>query len=63
MVEGFLREIQTTWEASPMHDNRLRSRLNAQLTMFSLQLTEGLNRPLQDFVSQTLFGVQASQDV
>ena len=46
-----------------MHDNRLRSRLKAQLTKFSLQLTEGLSRPLQKFVSQMLFGVQASQDV
>src|SRR5208337_3804355 len=63
VVEGFLREIQTTWEASPMHDNRLRSRLKAQLTKFSSQLTEGLSRPLQKFVSQMLFGVQASQDV
>jgi hypothetical protein len=63
VVEGFLREIQTTWEASPRHDNRLRSRLKAQLTKFSLQLTEGLSRPLQKFVSQMLFGMQASQDV
>jgi hypothetical protein len=46
-----------------MHDNRLRSRLKAQLTKFSLQPTEGLSRPLQKFVSQMLFGVQASQDV
>jgi hypothetical protein len=46
-----------------MHDNRLRSRLKAQLTKFSCQLTEGLSRPLQKFVSQMLFGVQASQDV
>jgi len=46
-----------------MHDNRLRSRLKAQLTKFSSQLTEGLSRPLQKFVSQMLFGVQASQDV
>ena len=46
-----------------MHDNRLRSRLKAQLTKFSLQLPEGLSRPLQKFVSQMLFGVRASQDV
>lgn len=46
-----------------MHDNRLRSRLKAQLTKFSVQLSEGLPRPLQRFVSQMLFGVQASQDV
>ena len=63
MVEGFLREIPTTQEASPVHDNRLRSRLKAQLTKFSVQLSEGLPRPLQRFVSPMLFGVQASQDV
>src|SRR3974377_1256416 len=63
MVEGFLREIPTPQEASPVHDNRLRSRLKAQRTKFSVQLSEGLPRPLQRFVSQMLFGVQASQDV
>ena len=46
-----------------MLDNRLQSRLKAQLTKFSVQLSEGLPRPLQKFVSQMLFGVQASQDV
>lgn len=46
-----------------MHDSRLRSRLKAQLTKFSLQLSAGLSRPRQKFVSQMLFGVQASQDV
>jgi hypothetical protein len=46
-----------------VHDNRVGSRLKAQLTKFSLQLGEGLSRPLQKFVRQMLFGVQASQDV
>ncbi len=46
-----------------MQDSKLRSRLKAQLTKFSLQLSEGLSRPLQKFVTQMLFGVQASQDV
>ena len=55
MVEGFLRELQTTQEASPVHDNRIRSRLKAHLTKFSLQLSDGLPRPLQRFVSQMLF--------
>ena len=63
VVEGFLREIQTTLEASPLQDNRLRSRLKAQRTKFSVQLSEGLPRPLQKFVSQMLLGVQASQEV
>jgi hypothetical protein len=46
-----------------VHDSRVRSRLKAQLTKFSLQLTAGLSRPLQKFVCQMLFGIQASQDV
>jgi hypothetical protein len=46
-----------------MHDSKLRSRLKAQLTKFSSELCEGLSRPLQKFVGQMLFGLQASQDV
>jgi hypothetical protein len=41
-----------------MHDNRLRSRLEAQFTKFSLPLTEGLSRSLQEFVRRKLFGVR-----
>jgi hypothetical protein len=33
------------------------------LTKFSLELCAGLSRPQQKFVSQMLFGIQASQDV
>lgn len=46
-----------------MHDSKLRSRLKAQLTKFSCELCEGLSRPLEKFVGQMLFGIQASQDV
>ena len=46
-----------------MQDSKLRSRLKAQLTKFSSELCEGLNRPLEKFVGQMLFGIQASQDV
>lgn len=46
-----------------MHDSKLRSRLKAQLTKFSSELCQGLSRPLEKFVSQMLFGIQASQDV
>ena len=46
-----------------MQDSKLRSRLKAQLTKFSSELCEGLSRPLQKFVGQMLFGIQASQDV
>ena len=46
-----------------MQASTLGSRLKAQLTKFSLELSEGLPRPLRKFVGQMLYGVQASQDV
>ena len=46
-----------------MEDSKVRSRLKAQLTKFTLELTERLSRPLQKFVGQMLYGIQASQDV
>ena len=46
-----------------MQDSKLRSRLKAQLTKFSSELCQGLSRPLEKFVGQMLFGIQASQDV
>jgi Transposase DDE domain len=46
-----------------VHDTRIRSRLKAQLTKFSAELCGGLSKPLAKFVSQMLFGIQASQDV
>jgi hypothetical protein len=46
-----------------VQDSKLRSRLKAQLTKFSSELCVGLSRPLEKFVSQMLFGIQASQDV
>lgn len=46
-----------------MQDSKLRSRLKAQLTKFSSELCEGLSWPLEKFVGQMLFGIQASQDV
>jgi hypothetical protein len=46
-----------------MEDSKVRSRLKAQLTKFSQQLCGGLSRPLAKFVTQMLFGIQASQDV
>jgi hypothetical protein len=62
VVEGFLREIQTTTEASP-GARKIRSRLKAQLTKFSSELCERLTKPLAGFVSEMLFGIQSSQDV
>jgi len=46
-----------------VQDSKLRSRLKAQLTKFSTELCEGLSRPLEKFVGQMLFGIQAGQDV
>jgi hypothetical protein len=44
-----------------MQDSKLGSRLKAQLTKYSSELWEGLSRPLEKFVGQMLFGIQASQ--
>ena len=46
-----------------MQSSKVRSCLKAQLTKFTLQLTESLSKPLQKFVGEMLFGIQASQDV
>ena len=46
-----------------MQDNKIRSRLKAQLSKFTRQLSEGLSKPLERFVGEMLFGIQASQDV
>jgi hypothetical protein len=46
-----------------MHDNKIRSRLKAQLTKFCGEICAGLSQPLSKFVSQMLFGIQSSQDV
>jgi len=46
-----------------MHNSKVRSRLKAQLTKFSAEFSRGLSKPHTKFVSQMLFGIQASQDV
>lgn len=46
-----------------MHDSKVRSRLKAQLTKFATELCGDLPKPLGKFVTQMLFGIQASQDV
>jgi hypothetical protein len=43
--------------------SKIRSRLKAQLTRFTSELTVGLSKPLRNFVGEMLFGIQASQDV
>ena len=46
-----------------MQHSKIRSRLKAQLTRFTGQLTAGLSKPLRNFVGEMLFGIQASQGV
>lgn len=46
-----------------MHNSKIRSRLKAQLTKFAPALCGDLPKPLEKFVTQILFGIQASQDV
>jgi len=46
-----------------MQDSKVHSRLKAQLTKFATQLSDGLSKPLEKFVAQMLFGIQASQGV
>ena len=46
-----------------MQHSKIRSRLKAQLTRFSPELTVCLRKPLRNFVGEMLFGIQASQDV
>jgi len=46
-----------------MQHSKIRSRLKAQLTKFTSQLTVGLSKPLRDFAGEMLFGIQASQDI
>ena len=42
-----------------VQDNKLRSRLKAQLTKFTLELGQTLSRPHQRFVAQMLFGSES----
>lgn len=46
-----------------MHDSKIQSRLKAQLSKFSSEFCVRLSSPLEKFVRQMLFGIQASQDV
>jgi hypothetical protein len=46
-----------------VQESKLRSRLKAQLTKFCSELCVGLSGPLEKFVGQMLFGIQAGQDV
>jgi len=46
-----------------VQDSKRRTRLKAQLTKFCSERCRELSRPLEKFVGQRLFGLQASQDV
>ena len=41
-----------------MQDSKIRSRLKAQLTRFTCELTAGLSKPLRNFVGEMLFGIR-----
>jgi len=46
-----------------VQNSKICSRLKAQLTRLSAELTIGLRKPLRNFVSEMLFGIRASQGV
>ncbi len=46
-----------------MESSKVHSRLKAQMTKFTLEVSEGLSMLLRGFVGEMLFGIQASQDV
>ena len=46
-----------------MRHRKIRSRLKAQLSRFTSELTVGLSKPLRNFAGEMLFGIQASQEV
>jgi len=46
-----------------MSTSSVGARLKAQLTKFSLALSDGLSRPQRKFVQQMVYGIQAAQDV
>lgn len=45
-----------------MRSSKVCSRLKAQLTKFTAECSKGLNRPLQNFVGEILFGVTVRAD-
>src|SRR5579859_617830 len=64
VVEGFSpKNPDLPWRCPPVQHSKIRSRLKAQLTHFTAELTAGLSKPLRNFVAEMLFGIQASQDV
>lgn len=63
MVEGFLQKSKLPLEVSPLQSSKVHSRLKTQLTKFTSELSEGLSKPLEKFVGEMLFGIQASHDV
>ena len=45
------------------HDSQLSWKIKRQIRKFSGQLTEGLDKPKRRFVTEMLYGIQASKDV
>ena len=44
-------------------DNSISKKVQVQIKKFSSKITKGLSKPKKRFVSQILFGIQASRDV
>ena len=45
------------------NNNAFGLKIQQQITRFSLDITKGLSRPEKRFISQALFGIQASRDI
>ena len=55
---------QNTKEEPPMKDNTTTSKkVQHQIKRFSYRMTKGLSKPKKKFISQALYGIQASRDV
>jgi hypothetical protein len=46
-----------------MNDSKLAGKLKVQIKRFSNRLTEELTKPQRRFITEMLFGIQASKDV
>ena len=46
-----------------MNDSKLAGKLKAQIKRFSKHLTQDLTKPQRRFISEMLYGIQASKDV
>ena len=45
------------------NDNKISNKIKEQIEIFSKKMTEGLLKPEKKFVSQVIYGIQASRDI